>query len=48
MMKKKWKQMSVTAESADSVSGTGDDGRFELRRKGALVTSIEGLDPAVH
>jgi hypothetical protein len=45
---KKWKQMTVAAESDDSVTGTGDDGRFELRRKGAIVTSVEGLDPAIH
>ncbi len=42
---KKWKKMSVAAESADTVTGTGDDGRFELRRKGETVTSVEGLDP---
>jgi hypothetical protein len=40
---KKWKQMTVSSEGADVVTGTGDDGRFELRRKGALVTSVEGL-----
>jgi hypothetical protein len=27
------------------VDGRGDDGRFVLERKGAVVTSIEGLDP---
>jgi len=48
MMQKKWKTMSVASESADAVTGTGDDGRFELRRKGALVTSVEGLEPAIH
>jgi len=48
ILRKKWKAMSVTAETADSVTGTGDDGRFELRRKGAIVTSVEGLDPAIH
>jgi hypothetical protein len=45
---KKWKVMSVGAESADSCTGSGDDGRFELRRRGAIVTSVEGLDPAIH
>lgn len=45
---KKWKKMSVAAETADSVTGAGDDGRFELRRKGAIVTSVEGLGPAVN
>jgi hypothetical protein len=48
ILKKKWRQMSVTAEAQDSLSGIGDDGRFELRRNGSIVTSIEGLDPAVH
>ena len=47
LLAKKWKQMTVTAETPDSLTGTGDDGRFELRRKGAIVTSIEGLDPAL-
>jgi hypothetical protein len=47
-LRKKWKQMSVTGESAELVEGTGDDGRFELRRKGAVVTSVEGLAPAIH
>ena len=46
-LEKKWKKMSVASETADSVTGSGDDGRFELRRKGAIVTSVEGLDPAI-
>jgi hypothetical protein len=45
---KKWKKMSVASETADSVTGSGDDGRFELRRKGAIVTSVEGLDTAIN
>ena len=45
---KKWKHFSVTSESPGAVDGIGDDGRFELRRKGAIVTSVEGLDPAIH
>jgi hypothetical protein len=44
-LQKKWKSMTVTAETADRVDGRGDDGRFVLERKGAVVTSIEGLDP---
>jgi len=48
ILKKKWMKMTVTAEEEDSLSGTGDDGRFELRRKGAIVTSVEGLDPALN
>ena len=47
-MATKWKKMEVTTETPDSIAGTGDDGRFELRRKGALVTSIEGLPSAVN
>jgi hypothetical protein len=45
---KKWKRMAVASESADAVAGEGDDGAFELRRSGRLVTSIEGRDPAIH
>jgi hypothetical protein len=43
----KWKQMNVATETDDSITGTGDDGRFELRRTGATVTSMEGLPPAI-
>ncbi len=39
--------MSVATESDEAVTGAGDDGRFELRRKGAIVTSVEGLPPAI-
>jgi hypothetical protein len=48
VLEKKWKKMSVASESADSVTGSGDDGRFELRLKGAIVTSVEGLDAAIN
>jgi len=44
-MGKKWKKLALRAETADSADGTGDDGRFELRRAGATVTSVEGLAP---
>jgi hypothetical protein len=46
-LEKKWKKMSVASGTADFVTGSGDDGRFELRRKGAIVTSVEGLDAAI-
>jgi hypothetical protein len=42
---KKWKKMEVTSTAPDCVTGSGDDGRFELRRKGTIVTSVEGLPP---
>jgi hypothetical protein len=42
-LQKKWKHYQAATESPDAIDGTGDDGRFELRRKGALVTSVEGL-----
>jgi hypothetical protein len=48
VMRKKWKSMTIATEAADAITGTGDDGRYELRRKGAVVTSVEGLDPAIH
>jgi hypothetical protein len=43
VLRKKWKKMEVTAERDDSLSGTGDDGYFVVRRSGALVSSVEGL-----
>jgi len=43
ILAKKWRLMRVDSETADSVTGTGDDGAFELRRTGAIVTSVEGL-----
>src|ERR1035441_10236562 len=44
---KKWKQMTFVRQPSNAVTGTGDDGRFELRRKGAVVTSMEGLPAAL-
>jgi hypothetical protein len=44
-LEKKWKKMRIASEAPDLITGTGDDGRFELRRQGALVTSMEGLPP---
>jgi len=43
VLAKKWKKMNISGETNDSVTGTGDDGRFELHLKGPLVTSVEGL-----
>jgi hypothetical protein len=48
VMHKKWKTMTVASDEPDALTGSGDDGRFELRRKGAIVTSVEGLDPEIH
>jgi len=45
---KKWKSIEIQSEAAGALAGTGDDGRFELRRSGVLVTSVEGLPPAVN
>ena len=42
---KKWKHLTIATESPNSLTGAGDDGRFELRRAGAIVTSMEGLPP---
>jgi hypothetical protein len=48
VLRKKWKKITFSPESLDAVTGEGDDGHFELRRKGAIVTSVEGLPPAIH
>ena len=45
---KKWQHMTVASESEDTLTGAGDDGGFELRRRGTNVTSVEGLEPAIH
>ena len=45
VLRKKWKKMDVASRTEDSVAGSGDDGRFELRRQGTLVTSVEGMAP---
>jgi hypothetical protein len=45
VLHKKWKKMEIASRTADSVIGSGDDGRFELRCNGTLVTSVEGLEP---
>jgi hypothetical protein len=37
--------MEISSRTTDSVIGFGDDGRFELRCNGTLVTSVEGLEP---
>jgi hypothetical protein len=42
-LEKKWKKFAITSETPDGIDGTGDDGHFQLRRKGAVVTSVEGL-----
>ena len=44
----KWQKMEVESSSPDSLTGSGDDGRFILRRAGTVVSSIEGLAPAVN
>jgi len=46
-LEKKWKKTTIAAERPDSIDGMGDNGKFELRRAGRIVTSVEGLDPGV-
>ena len=47
VLQKKWKKMDVASETAAAVTGTGDDGHFELRLDGPVVTSMEGLPPTI-
>jgi hypothetical protein len=42
---RKWKRMEVASETAVTLTGTGDDGRFVLHRDGRTVTAMEGLAP---
>jgi hypothetical protein len=39
----KWKQMEITSQDADRVSGKSEDGYFVLTRKGAQILSEEGF-----
>ena len=48
VLAKKWKKMEIGSETADALTGIGDDGRFELRQEGAVVTSVEGLPPGIN
>jgi hypothetical protein len=43
VLQKKWKKMEVAAETADKLSGAGDDGYFVVKLAGPVVTSLEGL-----
>jgi hypothetical protein len=43
VLQKKWKKMQVAAETANELSGTGDDGYFVVKLAGPVVTSLEGL-----
>ncbi len=45
VLAKKWKSLQFSSQTADAAAGAGDDGRFELRRSGAVFTSVEGLAP---
>jgi len=48
VLQKKWKKMEITSESADTISGTGDDGYFLVKQTGAFVSSVEGLESPYH
>ena len=39
----KWKQMEITSQDADRISGKSEDGYFALTRKGARILSEEGF-----
>ncbi len=39
----KWKQMEITSQDADRISGKSEDGYFALTRKGAQILSEEGF-----
>ena len=47
VMKGKWKTMSVSSETMDSFSGSGDDGAFRVWLSGARLSAIEGMAHAV-
>jgi hypothetical protein len=48
VLRKKWKKMEVSAESEETLSGTGDDGYFVVKQTGRVVSSVEGLASPEH
>lgn len=43
VMAGKWKKYSPSVETPDEITGAGDDGGFQIRRRGATVEALEGL-----
>ena len=43
----KWKHLDETADTKNTLKGTGDNGYFETHLSGDKVTSVEGLPPLV-
>ncbi len=44
ILEKKWKRLQVTRETPELLAGEGDDGYFETRVEGSVVSSIEGME----
>lgn len=45
VLRGKWRKMQIASETAERLQGEGDDGRFVLELRGAVVASLEGLAP---
>jgi hypothetical protein len=43
VMRARWKKMNVEHRDADKITGSGDDGRFQVWVTGTKVQSIEGM-----
>jgi hypothetical protein len=46
VLEKKWKHLAVESESGTALAGAGDDGHFQVRLTGNVVTSVEGAETA--
>jgi hypothetical protein len=46
VLKGKWKQMRIDSDTAESVTGSGDDGDFRVWISGTRVSVVEGMPPA--
>jgi hypothetical protein len=44
ILRKKWKTVDVTGQSADRYAGKSEDGYFAVRRDGSKVLSKEGFE----
>jgi hypothetical protein len=48
VLKGKWKKLDISAQTATGLSGTGDNGKFQVRQVGNAVQSLEGLPASLH
>lgn len=43
VLKGKWKKLDIATQNATELTGTGDNGRFQVRVQGTTVRTVEGM-----